>query len=187
MYEEDTTIMTNDELVAGILENSNYNDISGSMTEFVRNYVEKLVSDISLYVDSSIVVENIETVHKYTAGQELSQDITGIPSAYSAIDGEPEVLVQFAEQYAKLGIDSFDVLAKEALLDFLNLHNGLFIVLLSKLNLCELSLNAPRQTEALSITTEVNGKITIIPIRFSFGTVKFLLYELPGSADLSQS
>ena len=179
--------MTNDELVAGILENSNYNDISGSMTEFVRNYVEKLVSDISLYVDSSIVVENIETVHKYTAGQELSQDITGIPSAYSAIDGEPEVLVQFAEQYAKLGIDSFDVLAKEALLDFLNLHNGLFIVLLSKLNLCELSLNAPRQTEALSITTEVNGKITIIPIRFSFGTVKFLLYELPGSADLSQS
>lgn len=177
--------MTNDELVLSILENSNYNDICGSMTEFVRTYIEKLVSDISLYVDSSIVVENIETVHKYTAGQELSQDITGIPSAYSAIDGEPDVLIQFAEQYAKLGIDSFDVLAKEALLDFLNLHNGLFIVLLSKLNLCELSLNAPRQTETLNITTEVNGKITIIPIRFSFGTVRFLLYELPGSADLS--
>lgn len=177
--------MTNDELIMGILENSNYNEISGSMTEFVRTYIEKLVADVSLYVDSSIVIENIETFDRYKAGYELSQDITGIPSAYSAIDGEPSVLVQFAEQYAKLGIESFDVLAREALLDFLNLHNGLFIVLLSKLNLCELSLNAPRQNESLSITTEVNGRITMIPIRFSFGIVKFLLYELPGSADLS--
>ena len=178
--------MTNDELVVGILDNSNFNEISGSMTEFVRTYVEKLVSDVSLYVDSSIVIEKIETVDKYKASQELSQDITGVPSAYSAIDGEPEVLVQFAEQYAKLGIDTFDVLAKEALLDFLNLHNGLFIVLLSKLNLCELSLNAPKQNESLSITTEVNGKITIRPIRFSVGTVKFLLYELPGSIELTR-
>lgn len=179
--------MTNDELVVSILENSNFNEIKDSMTEFVRTYVEKLIADVSLYVDSSIVVENIETVEKYKAGQELSQDITGVPSAYSAIDGDPEVLVQFAEQYARLGIDAFDVLAKEALLDFLNLHNGLFIVLLSKLNLCELSLNAPRQNESLNITTEVNGRITIIPIRFSFGTVKFLLYELPGSIDLAQN
>ena len=120
--------MSNDELVVNVLENSNYDEVSPSLTEFVRTYIEKLVSDISLYVDSSIVVENISTVDKYKASQELSQDITGIPSAYSAIDGEPAVLTQFAEQYSKLGIDSFDALAKEALLDFLNLHNGLFIV-----------------------------------------------------------
>ncbi len=69
-------------------------------------------------------------------------------------------------------------------MDFLNLHNGLFIVLLSKLNVCELSLNAPKNSQSISLTTEVNGKITIIPIKFSFGTVKFLLYELPGSIDI---
>lgn len=177
--------MTNDELVINILENSNYNDISRDLTDFVKTYINKLVSDVAMYVDSSIVVENIQTVDKYTAGQELSQDITGVPSAYSAIDGDPATLAHFAESYAKLGIDSFDVLAKEALLDFLNLHNGLFIVLLSKLNLCELSLNAPKQNDKLSITTEVNGKITIIPIRFSFGIVKFLLYELPGNLDIA--
>ncbi len=173
--------MNNDELVVSVLENSNYDEVSPTLTEFVRTYIEKLVTDISLYVDSSIVVEDITTVEKYKASQELSQDITGIPSAYSAIDGEPDVLTEFAEQYSKLGIDSFDALAKEALLDFLNLHNGLFIVLLSKLNICELSLDPPRQNEYLDITTEVNGKITIIPVRFSFGVVKFLLYELPGS------
>ena len=176
--------MTNDELVINILENSNYNEISRSLTDFVKTYINKLIADVSMYVDSSIVVENIQTVDKYTASQELSQDITGIPSAYSAIDGDPMTLAHFAESYAKLGIDNFDVLAKEALLDFLNLHNGLCIVLLSKLNLCELSLNAPVQNDKLNITTEVNGKITIIPIRFSFGVVKFLLYDLPGNQDI---
>ncbi|MCR5508680.1 MAG: hypothetical protein K6F34_08325 [Lachnospiraceae bacterium] len=173
--------MKSDELVVNILDNSNYNDIASDLTEFVRTYIEKLVSDVSLYVDSSIVVEDIETVDKYKASWELSQDITGVPSAYSAIDGNPDVLVAFAEMYSKLGVDTFDTLAKEALLDFLNLHNGLFIVLLSKLNICELSLDPPRQNKYLDITTEVNGKITIIPIRFSFGVVRFLLYELPGS------
>ena len=173
--------MDNEEFVLDLLDKSNYNSISDEMTEFVKTYIKKLISDITLYVDSSIIVENIQTVSKYKASQELSQDITGVPSAYSAIDGDPNVLVIFAEKYAKLGIDTFDDLCKEALVDFLNLHNGLFIVLLSKLNLCELSLNAPVQTGSLNLTTEINGKITIIPIKFSFGTVKFLLYELPGS------
>ena len=98
--------MTNDELVINILENSNYNDISRDLTDFVKTYINKLVSDVAMYVDSSIVVENIQTVDKYTAGQELSQDITGIPSAYSAIDGDPATLARFAESYAKLGIDA---------------------------------------------------------------------------------
>ena len=176
--------MTNDELTINILSNSNYDEISGSLTAFVKAYIEKLVEDVSLYVDSSIILGRIETVDTYRAGHELSQDITGVPSAYSAIDGDPAVLTHFAEQYAKLGIDSFDDLCKEAIVDFLNLHNGLFIVLLSKLNVCELSLNAPKNTESISLTTDVNGKITIIPIKFSFGTVKFLLYELPGSIDI---
>ena len=168
--------MTNDDLVLSILDNSNYNEISGSMTEFVRTYVEKLVTDVSLYVDSSIVVENIETVDKYKAGQELSQDITGVPSAYSAIDGEPDVLVQFAEQYAKLGIDSFDILAKEALLDFLNLHNGLFLVNLSEAENVESTLTPP-------VSDEKNGPIElysytyVMPVDFAFGTVNFILSE----------
>ena len=66
--------MTNDELVVNILENSNYDEISKHQTDFVKTYINKLVSDVAMYVDSSIVVENIQTVDKYTAGQELSQE-----------------------------------------------------------------------------------------------------------------
>ncbi len=171
--------MENDVFVRDILGKSNFDSLKDSMTDFVRIYIEKLVDNISLYVDSSIVIQDITVVDKYVAEQELSQNITGYPSAYSAIDGDPFVLAEFAEKYAKLGIDSFDMLAKEAIVDFLNLHNGLFIVQLSKLNLCELSLEAPKQSGPIDLESVVNGTITIVPIKFSFGTVKFLLYELP--------
>ena len=171
--------MENEDVTMNILEKSNFNEIKDSISDFTVTYIIKLIENISLYVDSSVVVEPIELVNKYKAGHELSQEITGYPSAYSAIDGEPDALVEFAEKYARLGIDSFDMLCKEAIVDFLNLHNGLFIVHLSKMNLGELSLNAPKSTGPLNITQEVDGKITIVPIKFSFGVVKFILYELP--------
>lgn len=149
-----------------------------SISEFVRIYIQKLVSDIRQYVDSEITVGTVEQLSSYYIRQELSQEITGIPSAYSAIDGEPEVLTAFSEKYARLGITEYDELAKEAIVDFLNLHNGLFVVQLSKSNLCELSLSAPKQSDSFLLTSPVYGQITMIPITFSFGTVNFLLCEL---------
>lgn len=149
-----------------------------SISEFVRIYIQKLVSDIRQYVDSEITVGTVEQLSSYYIRQELSQEITGIPSAYSAIDGEPEVLTAFSEKYARLGITEYDELAKEAIVDFLNLHNGLFVVQLSKSNICELSLSAPKQSDSFLLTSPVYGQITMIPITFSFGTVNFLLCEL---------
>lgn len=169
--------MDNAQLVSQIISKSNYNEISSSISDFVKTYINKLISDITLYVDSNISIKKISTVDSYTAKHELSQRITGLPSAYSAIDGEEDILVQFAEAYARLGIKTFDELAKEALVDFLNLHNGLFVVLLSKLDICELSLSAPVQANEISLKSTIHGAITIIEIQFTFGIVKFMLLE----------
>lgn len=171
--------MDNEQAVLELLSTSNYNTLPSSATDFIKTYIKKLVADVMLYVDSAITIGNIEFVNTYAANQELSQEITGIPSAYSAIDGEPSILTAFAEKYARLGITEYDILAKEAIVDFLNLHNGLFVVQLSKLNICELSLAVPKQSGSFLLTSPVSGKITMIPITFSFGTVNFLLCELP--------
>lgn len=150
-----------------------------SLSEFAKLYINKLVFNLVTYVDSNISVGSIESVQSYSVRNELSQEITGIPGAYSAIDGNENVLAQFAEQYSKLGIEDFGLLAKEALLDFLNLHNGLFVVLLSKMNICELSLNAPTQNGNKLIGSEPNAMLTIIPVTFSYGTIRFVLGECP--------
>ncbi len=168
--------MDNKKSVSKILEASNYNSIP-DLSEFVRTYIEKLVYNISLYVDQDFSLGSIEVLTDFTGRCELSQAITGVPSAYSCVEGREEALGGFAEHYSHLGIKSFDVLAREAILDFLNLHNGLFVVMLSKNNICELSLDAPKQNGNFSLDLALYKSITVIPVMFSYGTVKFFLCE----------
>ena len=169
--------MDNNRSVSKILEASNYGSIP-DMSDFVKTYIEKLVYNISMYVDADFELGRIEILSDFSGKVELSQAITGIPSAYSCVDGKEDALVAFAEHYSHLGIKSFDVLAREAILDFLNLHNGLFVVMLSKNNICELSLDAPKQNGNFSIDLAQYKSITVIPAIFSYGTVRFFLCEL---------
>ena len=166
--------MDNEKYVESLLAKSNYPSFHA--TDFAKTYINKLVYNITMYVNTNITVGDIEYVHDYSIKNELSQEITGIPGAYSAIDGSEEALATFAEEYSKLGITDFGMLAKEALLDFLNLSNGLFVVLLSKLNICELSLNVPVQSNNKALG-EAEDTIIIIPINFPYGTIRFILGE----------
>lgn len=169
--------MDNNKLTNKLLSNTNF-PLLKDATSFVTTYIEKLVYDVVTYVDTEITIGKIEILDSYQGKVELSQGITGVPSAYSAIDGATNALVEFAEQYSHLGIKKFDDLAKEVLVDFLNLHNGLFVVQLSKNNICELSLDVPKQNGNYAFDHSSYKSITVIPIMFSFGTVKFLLCEI---------
>ena len=95
----------------------------------------------------------------------------------TSIRGMRAALIAFASKYSKMELRDYDILTKESILDFLNLHNGLFVVRLSQLNICELSLAAPRQNGSFIMNSPATGNITVIPVTFSFGTVKFLLCE----------
>ena len=168
--------MDNTRSCSRILEASNYGSLN-EISEFVRTYIEKLINNICMYVDSEFSLGNIEILNDFNGKCELSQSITGVPSAYSCVDGRDEVLVKFAKDYSHLDITSYDALAREAILDFLNLHNGLFVVLLSKNNICELSLDAPGQPATQTRELSQFKTITVIPVIFSYGTVKFFLCE----------
>ncbi len=168
--------MDNNRSVSRILEASNYLTLT-NMSDFVKTYIEKLVYNISMYVDPDFSLGSIDILSNFSGKCELSQAITGVPSAYSCVEGANEALVGFAERYSHLGIKSFDMLAREAILDFLNLHNGLFVVMLSKNNICELSLDAPKQSGNFTIDLALYKSITVIPVIFSYGTVKFYLCE----------
>ncbi len=169
--------MDNKNLVMSLLNASNIGSIP-QIDEFVKTYIEKLILDITTYVNSDISMLPIKYYEDYMISTELSQEIIGVPGAYCAVDASVPALVQFAEDYAKLGITSYGQLAREAIMDFMNLHNGLFVVLLSKLNLCELSLDVPKNIEMNHhITTAEYKTIFEIPIQFKYGVIKFLLCE----------
>lgn len=166
-----------DETITKLLDQSNYKRIKSSLDDFSDLYIKKLLENIILYVDPNVGLGEISLVDSYHLEHELSQDITGCPSAYSAIDGNIKVLTAFAESYSNLGIAEFNSLCKEALLDFMNMSNGLFVVELSNKNICELSLSVPKQNGNYNLSSDIEGKITMIPVNFSYGTITFLLLK----------
>ena len=168
--------MDNNTLTEKLLSDSNFATLDAS--NFVKTYIEKLVYNILTYVNDKISLGTIEITDNYVAKNELSQNITGCPSAFSSVDGATSALIAFAEEYSHLGVTDLDMLCKEVIVDFLNLHNGLFVVKLSQDNICELSLDAPKQDGSYTIDNTTYKSITVIPIIFSYGTIKFLLCEI---------
>lgn len=138
-------------------------------------YISELIFNLSRFVQPNITSKAIETLPALPEDCYLSQNIVGGYSAYTAIFGEEEALRKFAEIYSKFEIDVFDDLAKEVIVDFLNLINGIFIVDLSSSSNLESTLEPP----AIRSSAPRNPKRTnyVVPIVFDFGIVNFVLSE----------
>ena len=145
-------------------------------SDFFLKYIIKLLNDLSLFVEADIQVGEIKFEHSYAAEHELMQKIIGIPSAFTGVDGDQNVLIQFAEKYSHVPMTGYDLMAKDAIVDFMNLHNGLFVVDLSKEDSIELSLDPPLHDDVNFELALAN--VATIPIRFSFGDLIFFLIEL---------
>lgn len=169
--------MDNKKYAIKLLKESNFSTLNAS--DFVNEYVEKLVYNIVTYVDSNIQVGKIHNPEFYCGTNGFSQEITGNLKANSYIDGTEDTLLFFATKYSRLRIDSFNILAKESICDFLDLQNSLFVVDLSIKGIKELSLKVPKQNGKYEINNTMYHSIIVIPIIFKCGTLNFLLCEKP--------
>lgn len=170
--------MNRDIRIEDLLKESNYDLISQNISDFVKTYIEILLHNLLTYVDDDIKINKIETVNDYCCNKDLSLNINGVPSAFSVIDAVESVLISFTEKYSRLDITEYNAFAKESLLDFLNLNNGLLTVELSKRNICELNINKPLLYGSSIPDSNISGDITVISIDFSYGNIKFLLCKL---------
>ena len=134
--------MTRTELLERIPNNPNLDDLAPS--DFLLKYISKLITNLEFFVNKDISIGTITKSTTYHAHHELMQKIIGLPSAYTAVDGDHKVLAEFAREYSHMD-ESVELndLAKEVIVDFLNLHNGLFVVDLSNQDSIELSLEPP--------------------------------------------
>ena len=139
-------------------------------------YLAELIFNLNRFVDENITSRPTEIVHDIPEGCHIAQGITGDYNALSAIYAEPEVLTIFAAKYSKIELDHYDEIINELAADFLNLHNGLFLVNLSETENIESTLTPP--------VSASNGKplkaysdTYVMPVDFKFGTVNFVLSE----------
>ncbi len=139
-------------------------------------YLAELIFNLNRFVDENITSKPTEIVDKIPDNCYIAQGITGDYNALSAVYAEPQVLTSFAASYSKLELDHFDDIINELAADFLNLHNGLFLVNLSETDNIESTLTPP-VTDSNGEPLKSYSATYIMPVVFKFGTVNFVLSE----------
>lgn len=103
----------------------------------------------------------------------VSQAISNDRAYITHIDCDRETAIAFASRYANEEFSDFDEYVIAALEDFLNLHNGLFIVNVSN-NTSESIALAPPEITMEGVLSGPN-KCVDFPVAYSFGTIHLII------------
>ena len=138
-------------------------------------YITALIFNLNRFIEETVISHRTFVADSLPEGTILSQLIVGDYKAVTGLFGEPDALMKFAAQYSKFEVTRYDSLCNELLGDFLNLHNGLFVVNLSDSENIESSLEPPEMKNSGVI--HLLKTTYIMPVQFSFGTINFVLSE----------
>ena len=139
-------------------------------------YLAELIFNLNRFVDDSITSRPTKIVSEIPPEAFISQSILGDYNAISAMYASPDVLTRFAAKYSKMELESYDDIINELAADFLNLHNGLFLVNLSETENVESTLTPPLSNDK-GEPLKAFSDTYIMPVEFKFGTVNFVLSE----------
>lgn len=105
------------------------------------------------------------------------QHITGEHDIVCAIDMDEKTAVSFASRFANSTFQEFNEFVQASLSDFINLHNGLFMVNLSNNSSVDLQLSPPEELAPDCIEFAEDAYTHVFPVLYPFGTVNFILSQ----------
>ena len=136
-------------------------------------YLELMFNSLIRFVGEDFSPLTPMVLEEFPVTFGVSQGIVGSHEYITHIDCDSETAIAFASRYAKEDFLEFDEYVIAALEDFLNLHNGLFIVNASNTMSKDVSLEPPE------IITDgvISGpnKCVDFPVAYSFGTIHLIV------------
>lgn len=138
-----------------------------------RMFMELLFNNFIRFVGEDYTPLTIEELREFPVEYCVKQQTLGSVSITSYLSMDQETAIAFASRYVEDTFTEFDEYVQASLEDFLNLHNGLFIVNLSNNESVELTIDTPERIESPILSFE--HKAFHIPILYTFGTVHFIM------------
>ncbi|MGM9572425.1 MAG: chemotaxis protein CheX [bacterium] len=159
------------ESIKAILEDF-YSFGDSAEEEIYIKYIELIFKNIVKFIGDDFIPLSPAESSEYDMNWNVQQQIVGKVNLLTGIEASKNSFMKFAERYAD-ETDMKKEYAQEVVGDFLNLHNGLFIVNLSSEDSLELYLR-PQESIAQG-TVRFKKEIICLPLCFSFGIVNVLL------------
>jgi len=117
--------------------------VKDQLPEGITEYISLFAKNIIRFVDTDIRMEFISHFDKHSYPWSVSQDIiseTGEVSKRVAMAGNEQDFIRFASRYAQEEMTEADEMMQASVGEFLNLHNGIYLVNVSNNKSIELEL-----------------------------------------------
>lgn len=143
-----------------------------SLSSYEIAFFHLLLNNLIRFIGDDFTLVPPSLCKEYPTNYCVSQKINGEFSLRTYLDIPETTCIDFASRYVGDTFTEFDEYVQSSLDDFLNLHNGLFLVNVSNERSIELSLEPPvaEKDELLSFERESY----LLPIVYPFGTLHFI-------------
>lgn len=142
------------------------------MDQVYSDYITLLIKNIIRFIDDNPTVEINQLKSDLCTEWFAQQDILGKISMHTGIAADTDVFVKIAGKFAQEEITEPDELAQASVGEFLNLHNGIFLVSMSN-NGVELEMNPQRVSRDYTIKNP--GKAYIVSCHLIWGKFDVIL------------
>ena len=136
-------------------------------------YLELMFNSLIRFIGEDFTPLTPMVIEEFPVTFGVSQNIFSEHEFETHIDCDRETAIAFASRYAKEDFNEFNEYIVASMEDFLNLHNGLFIVNVSNQLSKDISLSPPEVIED-GILSGPN-KCVDFPVEYPFGTVHLLV------------
>ena len=140
---------------------------------FGKSYLELFFKNLVRYVGDDFTTLPPSVCTEFATEHCVSQTINGNYQVNTYLNMSEETSIAFAERYANDSFGEYNEYVSAALEDFINLHNGLFIVNSSNDNSTELALGTLAPHDDSIIYFE--HPTFLFPIYYPFGIVYFIM------------
>lgn len=118
--------------IEALVENSiHISDLANK--EFYFKYLSLFAKNMIRFIDNQVYLEAHEWKEALKFDWVVHQDIVGESTLYTALAADENVFLELASTYAEETLTEVDELAKASVSEFLNLHNGIFLVNMSNI------------------------------------------------------
>lgn len=138
-----------------------------------RDYLTLFIKNMIRFIDDHVYADIVKTEGNQQGKWLVHQQITGESPLFTVIAADEEVFLHIASKFAEEEITETDELAKASVSEFLNLHNGIYLVNMSNWGI-ELTMEPQEITENAKIAAE---DAFIAAIHTSRGSIELILSD----------
>lgn len=143
------------------------------VSDYERMYIELLFNNFIRFIGDDFTPLSVEVCNVFPTANCVAQKVNGSHPFTSYINMDTDTAIEFASRYVGEQFQDLDEYVAASLDDFLNLHNGLYIVNISNDFSEEYSICAPENTS--NGILEFTQTAYQFSVMYSFGLIHFII------------